>query len=186
MGTQTHRFKCIVTALWLLVGFSVPATAQDISLDELYQQLAQSDAENYTLIEQQIVTAWGKSGSPAMDLLMRRGDDAMEEGAFDAAVDHFSALVDHAPGFSEGYYGRASAYYFLGKAGPALEDLRQVLAMNPRHFEAMRGLAIIMEELGRPDDALEIYQMILAIHPQSGPANEGTTRLKLQLEGQSL
>ena len=186
MGTQSHRFKCIVTALWFSVGFSIPALAQDASLDELYQQLAEADAAAYARIEQQIINEWGKSGSAAMDLLMRRGQDALEDGAPDAAVEHFTALVDHAPNFAEGYYGRASSYYLLGLTGPALDDIRRALALNPRHFEAMRGLAIILEDLNRPDDAMELYQMILAINPNSSTVLEAAALLELQLEGQSL
>jgi tetratricopeptide (TPR) repeat protein len=186
MDNRALSFKCIVTALFVVVGYSLPAAAQEATLDRLYQQLAEADAGTYERIEQQIVTEWGKSGSPAMDLLMRRGRDALDEGAPDAAVEHFSALVDHAPGFAEGYYGRASSYYLLGLTGPALEDIRQALVLNPRHFEAMRGLAVIMEELDRPDDALELYQMVLEINPQSQSVQEAQTRLQLQLEGQSL
>ena len=186
MGMYRQRFKCIVTALLLSVGFSSPAAALDASLDALYEQLAEADATTYARIEQQIIDAWGKSGSAAMDLLARRGKEALEEGAPDAAVDHFTALVDHAPEFAEGYYGRASSYYFLGLTGPALEDIRTTLILNPRHFEAMRGLAIIMEELERPDDAVELYEMILAINPQSVETQDALTRLKLQLEGQAL
>ena len=70
--------------------------------------------------------------------------------------------------------------------GPALDDIRQALALNPRHFEAMRGLALIMEELDRSADALELYDMILAINPQSTEVNEAKARLQLQLEGQAL
>ena len=186
MGTQTHRFKCIVTALFLTVGYSIPAAAQETTLDRLYQELAEADASSYTRIEQQIVTEWGKSGSAAMDLLMRRGRDALDEGAPDAALEHFTALVDHAPDFAEGYFGRASSYYLLGLTGPALDDIRQALALNPRHFEAMRGLAVIMEELKRPADALELYDLILEINPQSADARDARARLELQLEGQSL
>ena len=186
MGTQSHRFKCIVTALFLTVGYSIPAAAQETTLDRLYQELAEADASSYTRIEQQIVTEWGKSGSAAMDLLMRRGRDALDEGAPDAALEHFTALVDHAPDFAEGYFGRASSYYLLGLTGPALDDIRQALALNPRHFEAMRGLAVIMEELKRPADALELYDLILEINPQSADARDARARLELQLEGQSL
>jgi len=121
-----------------------------------------------------------------MDLLLRRGKDALEDGQPDVAVEHFSALVDHAPEFSEGYYGRASSYYLLGKIGPALGDIRRVLALNPRHFEAMGGLALMMEELGRSKDALELYHMILEINPQSVDAQMAVERLELELEGQSL
>ena len=183
---QTHRFKCIVTALCLAVGFSLPSYAQQTTLDELYQELAEADESTYARIEGQIVAQWEKSGSAAMDLLLRRGKEALDEGQPDVAVEHFTALVDHAPDFAEGYYGRASSYYLLGLTGPALDDIRRVLNLNPRHFEAMRGLAIIMEELERPEDALELYEMILAMNPSSAEVQGSVDRLKLQLEGQSL
>ena len=169
-----------------MVGFSVPAWSQQTVLDGLYQELAEADDENYKRIERQIITEWGKSGSAAMDLLMRRGRDALDDGMPDVAAEHFTALVDHAPDFAEAYYGRASSYYLLGLTGPALDDIRQALMLNPRHFEAMRGLAIIMEELQRPDDALELYQMVLQINPQSSEAKDALARLELQLEGLSL
>jgi tetratricopeptide (TPR) repeat protein len=186
MGMQTDRFKCIVTALFLTVGFSIPAVAQQTTLDRLYQELAEADAATYARVEQQIITEWGKSGSAAMDLLMRRGRDALNDGAPDLAAEHFSALVDHAPDFAEGYYGRASSYFLLGLTGPALDDIRQTLILNPRHFEAMRGLATIMEELQRPHDAMELYQMVLAINPHSAEVQAAVARLNLQLEGQAL
>ena len=186
MVTQTHRFKCIVTALFLSVGFSLPGYAQETTLDELYQELAEADEATYGRIEQRILAQWEKSGSAAMDLLLRRGKDALEEGQPDAAVEHFTALVDHAPDFAEGYYGRASSYYLLGLTGPALDDIRRALTLNPRHFEAMRGLAIIMEELDRRDDALELYNMVLALNPNATDVLDAVTRLQLQLEGQSL
>jgi tetratricopeptide (TPR) repeat protein len=186
MGIKTHCIKCIVTALFVSVGFSIPAAAQESTLDRLYQELAEADTATSARIEQQIITEWSNSGSAAMDLLMRRGRDALDDSAPDAAVEHFSALVDHAPDFAEGYYGRASSYYLLGLTGPALDDIRQALVLNPRHFEAMRGLALIMEELGRSADALELYEMILAMNPQSTEVNEAKARLQLQLEGQAL
>ena len=186
MVTRTDRFKCVVAALSLCLGFSHPAYAQGEGLDELYQQLAEAEPADALRIEQQIIAEWEKSGSAAMDLLLRRGQEALEDGAPDIAVEHFTALVDHAPEFAEGYYGRASSYYLLGMTGPALGDIGQVLTLNPRHFEAMRGLAIIMEELGREQDALELYRMILDIHPQSAEALDSVARLELQLEGQSL
>ena len=66
------------------------------------------------------------------------------------AIEHFTALVDHAPEFAEGYNARATAYFQNGQYGPSLEDIRQTLMLNPRHFGAMSGLALILEELGRP------------------------------------
>lgn len=186
MGMQRHRFKCIVTALFLAVGFSSPGFAQQTTLDELYQELAEADETTYARIERQIIAQWEKSGSAAMDLLLRRGKDALDDGQPDVAVEHFTALIDHAPEFAEGYYGRASSYYQLGMTGPALDDIRQTLALNPRQFEAMRGLSSIMEELDRPEDALELYQMILMMNPNSTQVLDAVGRLELQLEGRAL
>ncbi|WP_306419271.1 tetratricopeptide repeat protein [Loktanella sp. Alg231-35] len=183
---MTHRFKHIVTALFVVCGFSLPVVAQETALDELYQQLQDADEASYPRIERQIITAWERSGSAAMDLLLRRGKDALDDGDPLAAAEHFTALVDHAPDFAEGYYGRASSYYLLGKTGPALDDIRQVLSLNPRHFEAMRGLALIMEEMDRKDDALDLYRMILELNPQSAEVQGFADRLELELEGQSL
>ena len=183
---QTQRIKCIVTALFLVVGFSAPGMAQETTLDELFQELAEADAATSASVEQQIISQWGKSGSAAMDLLLRRGRKALDDGAPDVAAEHFSALVDHAPNFAEGYYGRASSYYLLGLTGPALDDIRQTLILNPRHFEAMRGLALIMEELQRPQDAMMLYDMVLAFNPHSPEVNASKARLQRQLEGQAL
>ncbi|MEM9785752.1 MAG: tetratricopeptide repeat protein [Pseudomonadota bacterium] len=182
----THRFKYIVTALFLAVGFSLPGHAQESRLDELYQQLLEADEQSYARIENQIMGEWERSGSAAMDLLLRRGKEALEDGQPDVAAEHFSALVDHAPDFAEGYYGRASSYYLLGMIGPALDDIQQTLRLNPRHFEAMRGLANILQELERKEDALELYELILTINPNSDEAKLAVEFLTLQLEGQTL
>ncbi|WP_341366519.1 tetratricopeptide repeat protein [Yoonia sp. BS5-3] len=155
-------------------------------MDELYQQLLEADEQSYLRIEGQIMTEWEKSGSPAMDLLLRRGKEALNDGAPEVAVEHFTALVDHAPNFAEGYYGRASSYYDLGLLGPALDDIRQTLVLNPRHFEAMRGLGSIMMELDRTADALELFELILTINPQSQEAKDTVDFLEIQLEGQAL
>ena len=128
MVTQTSRFKCIVTALVLIVGFSMPAGAA--TLDELFTDLAQAERNAGARIEKQIIGIWEKSGSASFDFLLKRGKDALEDGDADAALDHFNALVDHAPDFAEAYHNRATAYYLLGMMGLALDDLRQTLAMK--------------------------------------------------------
>jgi tetratricopeptide (TPR) repeat protein len=186
MMAEMFRFKCIVTALVLTVGFCPPVIAQTAVLDQLFAELQSADEGSSERIERQIIAEWAKSGSAAMDLLLRRGQDALDDGTPEAAVDHFSALVDHAPEFAEGYFLRATSYYLLDQFGPAMADLAEVLTRNPRHFEAMRGLAIMMEETGRPERALDLYLMVLEIVPQSVQAKDEVNRLHQQLEGQAI
>ena len=184
MSIARHTFKYTVTALVVLVGFSLPLQAATV--DELFDQLAQSDAQNHDRIEGQIVAEWEKSGSPSLDLLLRRGKEALDDGDPEVALEHFSALVDHDPVFAEGYNARATAYYALGMMGPALDDLRAALVLNPRHFGAMRGVGVILEELGRSAEALEVYRAILQINPGSAGVQEAVDRLILDLEGQAI
>ncbi|WP_440227336.1 hypothetical protein, partial [Escherichia coli] len=90
-------------------------------------------------VETELSNLWSQSGSPAVDLLLRRGQDALEAGAPEVAVEHFTAAIDHAPAFAEGYAGRAAAYYLTGRVGPAIDDLRAALVLEPRHIAALQG-----------------------------------------------
>jgi tetratricopeptide (TPR) repeat protein len=184
MGMLGHHFKYIVTALVLTVGHSMPLVAAD--LDELFSELQSSPPEFQARIAKKIADEWEKSGSASLDLLLRRGKEAVEDRDFDAALDHFSGLIDHDPDFAEGYNWRATVYFLLGMTGPALDDLRTLLVKSPRHFAGMRGVGVILEELGRPADALEVYRAVLQIYPAYEGVTEAVERLELELEGQAI
>jgi tetratricopeptide (TPR) repeat protein len=165
----------------------MPAAALDEArLDALYAQLQDATPEEAPQIAALISEEWSKSGSPTLDLLLKRGIDAMDAGDFAAAIDHFTALIDHAPDFAESYNGRAAAYYLTGRIGPAIDDLRQALVLNPRQFIALRGFAVILEELGREAEALEVYKRVLALHPSEPDTLVAVDRLEQKLAGRSL
>lgn len=176
----------IVAAFVLLFVLCLPAAAQTARLDELFAQLLAADAEESQTLEQEIWIEWSKSGSPAMDLLLERGRNAMAEGVTEVAIDHFTALIDHAPDFAEGWNARATAYYQAGEFGPSVADIGHVLTLNPRHFGALAGLGAIFEELERPKQALEVYRAALAIHPHQVGVLEAVERLEAELQGQDL
>ncbi|MFQ6553215.1 hypothetical protein AAD018_012840 [Aestuariibius insulae] len=184
MYRSLGQIKHIVTAGALLI--STAAVAETGKLDALYDQLQDATEDTYLSIEEQIYTEWGRSGSASMDLLVKRGREAIEVGDTEAALDHFSALVDHAPDFAEGYAGRAQAYFELGLFGPALDDLRQTLVLEPRHFGAMAGLAIMFEAMEEPARALEAYEAAAAVHPLEPSIAGAIERLERRLDGQTI
>lgn len=186
MGTRIHRFKCIVTAFLAALVLAGPAVAQQKTLDALYQELIDAGPEDHDRIAGQIIDRWETTGSAAMDLLLRRGQEALEAGDPQAAVEHLTALVDHAPDFAEGYHARASAYFQLDLIGPALDDLGHALALNPRHFDAMFGLGAVFEGLERPERALEAYREVLKLYPLDPEALEAVDRITLTIEGQAI
>ncbi len=213
MGSRPQCFKPIVAALLAAVGFSAPLLAQELPVPEgllpsvpeelpppadtgqrpeereadLLRQLAEAtDPHAASLIETELRGLWSRSGSAAVDLLWRRGMDALEAGAPDEAIEHLTAAIDWAPDFAEAYVARAGAYYLTNRAGPALDDLRQALALNPRHWEALGGFAVLLEEMGREEDALEVWTQVHDMHPQNPEAQASVDRLRLQLEGRAL
>lgn len=182
LGLHNH----IVAAFVLLFLSCLPLAAQTAKLDGLFAELLTADEVASQRVEADIWLEWSKSGSPAMDLLLQRGRDAMANGQPEIAIEHLTALIDHAPDFAEGWNARATAYYQTGDFGPAVADIGQVLTLNPRHFGALSGLGSIFEELEKPAQALEVYKAALAIHPHASGLNEAVQRLEAQLQGSDL
>ncbi|MBO9479116.1 hypothetical protein J7382_16330 [Shimia sp. R11_0] len=152
----------------------------------MLQALASAEPGQAEQLARQIRHIWDASGSASADYLLRRIRRAFETEDMGAALEHATALVDHAPGFAQGWAERARVYYMLDLYGPALGDLEQVLALNPQHFDAIMGLAVMLDEMGKPADAYEAYLQVKAIHPHQAGLTEALQRLEPQARGQEL
>ena len=180
-------FNTAFSALVAGMLLCAPLAAQTPKLDDLFGQLATAeDAQAGQQVAEAIIAEWSKSGSPAIDLLLQRGQSAIDAGEPGIAIGHFTAAIDHDPAFVEAWHGRATAYYLTGRIGPAIDDLREVLLRNPRHFGALEGFAILLEEMDRPEQALEVWRKVADLHPTHVRAAEAIGRLTLALEGITL
>jgi len=157
--------KPVLLALALILGHPALALAQMAEIESLLDRLADPETEDWKPLERQIVREWSKSGSATMDLLLKRGREALDDGKHGVALEHFTALTDHAPDFAEGWNARAQALVHMEMYGPAIEDIGKALALNPRHFGAMTGLTAIFNELDMAEEALEILRMVRDVHP---------------------
>jgi tetratricopeptide (TPR) repeat protein len=183
-----NRVVAALFAALLALPAAGPGLAADTAkIDDLLTRLAQTTDEGEAgRIQAELEIEWSKSDSPTIDLLARRGNEALEMGDAAAAVEHFTALIDHAPDHLAGYDGRAAAYYMTGDIGPALADIAFVLNREPRHFGALTGLAVILEESEDYPRALAAYRAAAALHPHLAEVNDAIARLEKQLEGQEL
>jgi tetratricopeptide (TPR) repeat protein len=187
MGVPDRILNRAVAAFVLVFLTCATAFAQDSTkLDGLFDRLKTADAAEAGRIESEIWIEWSKSGSPALDLLLQRGRDALAVGDTGLAVEHFTAVIDQDPTFAEGWNARATAFYQAGEFGPSIADIARVLQLNPRHFGALSGLGTMLEEAGKPEKALEVYKAALAIHPQMEGVIEAVERLEAQATGQEL
>lgn len=76
-------------------------------------------------------------------------------------------------------------HYAARDLGRSLADIERVLALEPRHFGALSGLAIILEILDREREALETWYKVLAIYPANDQAQEKVIELEEELAGKA-
>lgn len=180
----------ILYAFVTTLVLGLPVAAQNLPgqarLDELFAALGRADVGEWQVIEDEIWQLWSESGSPSIDLLLERGMAALAADEVEAAIEHFTALIDHAPDFAEGWNGRATAYFVAGLYGPSLADIRQTLALEPRHFGALSGLGLILEDLGETARALQALRNVAKIHPHHPDIGEAIKRLQRSLGSQDI
>lgn len=186
MKISNPILNSVVATFFLVASLSSPLTAGEDELNTLFESLAQPEQENWESIESAIWREWSDSGSKAMNLLLNRGRMAMSSGDLKKAIDHFTALTDHAPEFAEGWNMRATAYFGAGEYGLSIADIQRTLVLNPRHFGALQGLARMLEEMGDPDNALTALRAAYAIHPHRPGIKEGIERLEKEVSGRDL
>lgn len=179
-----------VTPFLIVGAFSVvlsaEASSQEADMDLLFFDLANPKNHDWEETEARIRAAFADSGSESMNLLLERGYMALASGETIVAIEHFTALTDHAPGFAEGFNGRSIAYADAGYYGPAVADIMHVLILEPRHFPAMIGLARIFEDTGKLKQALELYQEVAILHPHDPDVSKDIIRLSKLVSGTNL
>lgn len=178
--TAVHR---VLITIFIVMSAQLAAAQESPDMNALFAQLANPSGESWRIAESDILREWSRSGSPAMDLLLKRGEDALDQGDAAAAIGHLTALTDHAPDFPAGFQTRAAAYATVGQFGPALADLAQTLKLEPRHFAALTQLGVMLEESGDDARALEAYRQSLNIHPHQQEAIDGVERLEKKQSG---
>lgn len=156
-------------------------------LQDLYRRLREApDADSAKAVAEAIQKIWLQSGSDTVDLLMSRAREMVKEEDLDLALDILDSVVAIAPDYPEGWNQRATVFFLKEDYRRSLDDLRHVLALEPRHFKAINGLSIIMRELGRKEAALEAVRKLLEVHPRSPEARRMEEELAREVEGQGI
>ncbi len=183
-----HIFlNSIVAALLATVTFSLPLAAEETRLDGLFEQLSEADEKDEARrVAKEIELELTRSGSASADLLLKRGTDALEAGDVTSAIDHLTALTDHAPDFAEGWHMRAVAYSEAELFGPAMADIERALALEPRHYNAIASLGGVLAQIDRLDMAKEAFELVLAIHPHHQDVSEALEHIEREIGGSEL
>lgn len=162
---------------------NVPENLSQELLDKLKQTPTDEEA---AAIEEQVWDAWLVSGSPTVDVLMKRGLEYQEKDDLEGARDAFDRAIALKPDYAEAWNRRAVLFFEAGKYDEAVADLETALTHEPRHFGAWIGLAMIFESIDRPEAALRAYEKALAVHPHAQAAVQGKKRLEKLVNGSAL
>ncbi|WP_340107665.1 tetratricopeptide repeat protein [Pikeienuella sp. HZG-20] len=155
-------------------------------LDRLFGELATAEPDEAAKIAEEIRGVWARSGSDSMDLLLKRARSDMRLRRYDRARAHLSALTRLAPDFAEGWNAAATLAYLQEDFARAMADIERAVALEPRHFSALAGLAMVLERVGRPAAALKAWREIERLHPTLDKANEAIERLSPEVDGHAL
>jgi tetratricopeptide (TPR) repeat protein len=160
------------------------ADQNDSRLDGLFERLRQTaDPADAAGLQQRIWQIWIESDDAASSQLMRRGMTAMAGGEHETALDAFDALVAQAPGFAEAWNKRATVYYLLGRLDESVSDIQHTLELEPRHFGALSGLALIYDAVDNPDAAIRSLEAALEINPHLEGSRERIRELRERQKG---
>ena len=179
-------FRAVFFALLISIASSWAKTGSadqsDTRLDSLFSQLQATSSETEAkALEKLIWEIWLESGDELVDRLMLGGVEAMGGGDYEKALAAFNLIIEDAPDFAEGWNKRATLYWLLGDFEKSVEDINRTLALEPRHFGALSGLAMIREEQKRPLDALKAFERALKLYPAIRNASERIRELSRQL-----
>jgi tetratricopeptide (TPR) repeat protein len=178
-ATTTILAACLITG-----GGSALADQRDPRLDGLFERLrSRSSAAEAGAIEQQIWQIWLESDDPSLNRLMRQGVRAMRDQHLEAALRSFDRLVEEAPEFAEAWNKRATVHFLMGSWRASVLDIRQTLALEPRHFGALFGLGMIYDALEEPEAALRSYEATMVLNPNSESTRHRVEELRQQLRG---
>ena len=157
------------------------------NLDFLFGALKVApDEDSAKAIADRIWGVWLGSGGDTTNLLISRVRTAIEAKELDLAIQLLDSVIEFKPEYVEGWNQRATVYYLKKDYTRALADLAQVLAREPRHFGALFGVGVIMQEFGDDRRALDVYRRALDLDPHMKRVPDLVKTLSEKVDGRDI
>jgi tetratricopeptide (TPR) repeat protein len=166
---------------------NLPRLQQGLNLNRLFEALKVApDDESAKYVESRIWAMWIATDSDTTTLLMSRVKAAVDAKDTDLGIKLLTAIIEIKPDYIEAWNRRATLYYMKKDFDHSLADIHEVLKREPRHFGALSGLGMIMQEVGDDKHALEAFRRALAVHPHLERIPELVKQLTEKVEGRDI
>ena len=145
----------------LIISFSQSQNWRD-SLNAINKQIAES--------------TWNT------DLHLRKAAVNMELKQWQYAVDEYALVLQREPRNPAALFYRAYANTHLRRFDLSRNDLNDLLAIVPTHFEGRLSLSVVLQQLGRKQEALDMLNQTIQLHQDSAVAYAARANLERQLK----
>ena len=158
--------RIIAVLILLVYSLTSPADQNDPALDRLFERLAiTTSEEEASNITREIWQRWTANDDPAVSQLMQTGIRALNYSTYRRALQSFDRVIEMAPEFAEGWNKRATLYYHIKEYRRSIDDIKETLRLEPRHFGAWSGLGLVSIAQENYSGALAAFKKALSINP---------------------
>ena len=159
----------ISTLFLLFIFLSSPiALAQTNAerVDYLLEQLQEPlDYESQQEIKGAIMRIWEVSKSAELQDKINKIGYFINLRQYQGAEDFLTEIIAEQDDFLDAYYKRAIVHYYQGEIVEAEADLYRTLALEPRHFDALKVLGLVLEKQNKLSEAKNVYTELHKILP---------------------
>ena len=183
--TSAPTIRTLATSVLLAVSIAAvaivtgPATAQDgvVTLrgdpvaeaaerERLFTALAAASSTiEANSLSSEIWTLWFHAPNAEAAAVMERALEKRAARDFSGAATILDELVVSAPDWAEAWNQRATIRYLLRDFEGSLADIDRVLALEPKHFGALSGEALILMQQGKMAAGQLVLRKAVSIHP---------------------
>lgn len=169
----------IITSIAATIIVANPAVAQDsiVTLrgdpaaeaaerEKLFAELAVArNASEGRVITSQIWSMWFRAPNAGAVEAMEQALAHREARDYFKSAKVLDSLVEMEPGWAEAWNQRATIRYLLRDFDGSLADIDRVLQLEPKHFGALSGQALILMHQGKMDEGQSALRRAVEISP---------------------
>jgi Flp pilus assembly protein TadD len=179
--------RILFIAAFILASSSVMSDQSDPRLEDLFDSLkSEKDMFQAAGIAERIWQIWIEHEDSQASGLMLRGTQQMNANDLYGALDTFDRLITLKPDFAEAWNKRATIYWVMGSYEASLNDINEVLKLEPFHFGALSGRGLVY--MGRGDYFLArgSFLTLLEVYPAMAGVKENILMLEQLLQNRAI
>ena len=153
---------------FLLINPNILFSQKNLYVENLLNklQIAKTNDEAKK-IREQIWNKWIYAIPQNAQQNLKYALNEFNSGRLLSAEEAFTDLIKKYPNYTEGWNKRATIRYMLNDLEGSLNDVDQVLKLQPRHFGAIAGSGLIYIKKKKYEKALNFYKSLDKIDPMN-------------------